>query len=164
MAEKIRSTRGNIPQLTSFQLKYWSVFETLPCLWNFWLHLGKKCIFQQFLSLMQPRPYKVALPNRRCITKSWQISCRNVYVFRKLNSINPIAHNLSFCEPKSSSPFVKLNFTNTHFTKRMLDFDSTKLRLWLIGLMEFNFLKTKTYLHEICQLSMIHLRFGTATL
>jgi hypothetical protein len=30
MAEKIRSTRGNFPQLTSFQFKYWSVLETLP--------------------------------------------------------------------------------------------------------------------------------------
>jgi hypothetical protein len=31
-AEKIRSTRGNFPQLTSFQVEFWSVLETLPCL------------------------------------------------------------------------------------------------------------------------------------
>jgi hypothetical protein len=44
----------------------------------------------------------------------------------------------------------------------MLDLASQKLRLWPIGLMEFNFLKMQTYLHEICQLFMIHLQFGGA--
>jgi hypothetical protein len=46
----------------------------------------------------------------------------------------------------------------------MLDFDPQKLRLWSIGLMEFNFLKTQTYLYEIWQLFMIHLQFGGAIL
>jgi hypothetical protein len=32
MAEKIQGTRENFPLLTSFQLKYWPVSETLPCL------------------------------------------------------------------------------------------------------------------------------------
>jgi hypothetical protein len=32
MAEKVRNTRVNLPQLHSFQLKYWSVLETLSCL------------------------------------------------------------------------------------------------------------------------------------
>ncbi len=50
----------------------------MPYLWNFLLHLGKKCIFQQFSPLMRPRPYKVALPKRSCIIESWQISCRYV--------------------------------------------------------------------------------------
>jgi hypothetical protein len=111
---------------------------------------------------MRPRPYKVALPNCRCITESWQISCRYAYVFRKFNSINPINHNLSFYEPKSSSLFVKCVFVKINFTREMLDFGSQKLRLWLIGLKEFNFLKTQTYLHEICQLFMIHLQFDSA--
>ncbi len=137
------------------------MLETLPCLWNFRLHLGKKCIFQQFLALMRLCPYKVALPNCRCIIKSWQISCRYAYVFRKFISINPINHNLSFCEAKSSSPFVKCVFMKINFTRGMLDLGSQKLRLWPIGMMELNFLKTETYLHEICQLFMIHLQFAS---
>jgi hypothetical protein len=32
MTEKIPNTRGNFPSLTSFQLKYWLVLKTLPCL------------------------------------------------------------------------------------------------------------------------------------
>ncbi len=122
---------------------------------------GKKCIFQQFLPLSRPRLYKVALPNCRCITESWQISCRYAYVFRKLNSINPINHNLSFCEARSSSPFVKWVFVKINFTRGMLDLGSQKLRLWAIWLVEFNFLKTTTYLHKICQLFMIHLQFAS---
>ncbi len=59
---------------------------------------------------------------------------------------------------------IKYKFTKTHFTKGMIDIAPQKLRLWLIGLMEFYFLKMKTYLHEIFQLSVIHLRFGSATL
>ncbi len=59
---------------------------------------------------------------------------------------------------RSSISLVKLIFTKTHFTKGMLDFVLQKLRLRWIGLMEFNFLKTQTYLHEICHLFMIHLQ------
>jgi hypothetical protein len=111
---------------------------------------------------MQLWPKKLAPSNRRYIIKSWQISCRYVFIFRISNSINPINHNLSFCEPKSSIPFVKCVFVKFNFTKGMLDLASQKLRLWLIGLMEFNFLKTKTYIHEICHLLMIHLQIGGA--
>ncbi len=93
------------------------MLEILPCLWNFRIHLGKKCIFQPFLSLTRPRPYKVGLPNCRCVIKSWQISCRYVYIFRKSNSIIPIHHNLSFCTAKSSIPFVKCVFVKINFTK-----------------------------------------------
>jgi hypothetical protein len=32
IAEKIHSTQGNFPSLTSFQHKHWSLLETLPCL------------------------------------------------------------------------------------------------------------------------------------
>jgi hypothetical protein len=105
---------------------------------------------------------KLALPNFRCITKSWQILCRYVCVFKKLNSINPINNNLTFCGAKSSIPFVKFVFMKINFTRGMLDFGSQKLRLLLIGLMEFNFLKTQTYLHKICQLFVIHLKIGGA--
>jgi hypothetical protein len=35
MAEKIQSTRGDFTQLTSFQLKYWSVLESLSCILDF---------------------------------------------------------------------------------------------------------------------------------
>jgi hypothetical protein len=103
------------------------VLETLPCLWNFRIHSGRKFIFQRFSPLMQPRPFKVALPNCRYSTESWQNSCRYVYVFRKLNSINPIGHNLNFCEARSSIPFVKLIFTKTHFTRGMFDLASAKI-------------------------------------
>ncbi len=105
---------------------------------------------------------KLAPPNCRCIIKSWQISCRYVYVFRKSNSIYPINHNLSFCEAKLSFPFVKYKFMKTHFTGETLDLASQKLRLWPIGMMEFKFLKIKIYLREILQLFMIHLQFGNA--
>jgi hypothetical protein len=128
---------------------------------NFLNSFGKKCIFQQFLPLMRPRPYNVAPPICRCITESWKISCRYAYVFRKLNSTNPINHNLSFCESRSSSPFVKCVFVKINFTRGMLDLSSQKLRLGAIWLVEFNFLKTSTYLHEICQLFMIHLQFAS---
>ncbi len=33
---------------------------------------------------------------------SWQSSCRYVCIVRKLNSINPVCHNLSICGGKSS--------------------------------------------------------------
>jgi hypothetical protein len=104
------------------------VFETLPCLWNFWLHLGKKYIFQQFLPLMRSRPYKVALPNRRCIIESWQISCRYVYIFRKSNSINPIHQNVQkFFWTKVEQSLCKIDFHENAFTKGMLDFAPQKL-------------------------------------
>ncbi len=45
----------------------------------------------------------------------------------KSNSINPINHNLSFCEPKSSVSLVKLILTKTHFARETLDFGSQKL-------------------------------------
>jgi hypothetical protein len=57
---------------------------------------------------------------------------------------------------------IWLIFTKTHFTKGMLDFALQKLRLSLIGLMEFSFLKTKTYLNEIFQLSMIQIQISGA--
>ncbi len=60
---------------------------------------------------------KLAPPNFRCIIKRWQILCRYVQVFRQLNSINHINHNLNFCEARSSIPLVKLIFTKTHFIK-----------------------------------------------
>jgi hypothetical protein len=94
---KIQNWKSGHPQLTSFQLQYWSVLETLPCLWNFRIYLGRKWIFQQFLSSKPPWPMKLAPPNCRCIIRRWQISCRYVYIFRKLNSINLINHNFSFC-------------------------------------------------------------------
>jgi hypothetical protein len=65
-----------------------------------------------------------------------------VYIFRKLNSINPIYHILKFCEARSNNPSVKAIFMKTHFTEDTRDFTSQNLRLWLIGLMEFNFQKT----------------------
>ncbi len=83
-------------------------------------------IFQQFLSSKPIWPCKMALPNCRCIIESWQILCRYVYVFRKLNSINPINHNLSFCGSKSSSPFVKLiiHLKIPRLTSKNLEFTS----------------------------------------
>ncbi len=142
MAGKICSTRENFPKLTSFQLKYWLVLETLTCLWNFRLRLGKKWTFQQFLPFMVVViVVKVVIPNCRCITESWQITFRYAYIFRKSNSINPINHNLSFCGAKSSFLFVKYKFMKTHFIEETLDFASQKLSLWPIGLMEFDFLK-----------------------
>ncbi len=124
--------------------------------------MERKCIFQQFSLFMQLWLKKLHLTNCGCILKSWQISCRYVYIFRKSNSINPINHNLSFCEPKSSVSLVKKIFTKTNFTRETLDFDSQKLSLWWIGLMEFYFLKTKTSVHKICQLFMIHLQISGA--
>ncbi len=50
------------------------------------------------------------------------------------------------------------------FTERTLDFGSQKLRLWWIGLTEFDFLKMLSYLHEICQFPIIHLQSGNANL
>jgi hypothetical protein len=105
------------------------VLETLSCLWNFRIHSGKKWNFQQFLPLMQPRPYKVASPICRCIIKSWQISCRYVYVFRKSNSIIPIHHNLSFCEPRSSIPLCKMRFRENQFYKGNARLCSTKTKI-----------------------------------
>jgi hypothetical protein len=69
---------------------------------------------------MQLWSYKVALPNSRCIIKRWQISCRYFYIFRKLNSINPINLNLKFCEARSSFLSVKYNFMKTP-TQPILD-------------------------------------------
>ncbi len=73
---------------------------------------------------MQLWPKKLTLPNCRCIIGTWQISCRYAYVFRKFNSFNPIYHNLSFCEPKSSSPFVKCVFVkiNLHIYMKFAKF------------------------------------------
>ncbi len=48
-----------------------------------------------------------ALANFECIMESWQNSCRYIYAFRKFNSVNPIGHNLSFCEAKSNILYVK---------------------------------------------------------
>ncbi len=67
----------------------------------------------------------MGLANFECIIKSWQISCRYVYIFIKSNFINLINHSFSFCEPKSSIPFVKLTFTKTHFTR----LSSTKTKI-----------------------------------
>ncbi len=104
------------------------MLETLPCLWNFWLLLGKKCIFQQFLPLMRHMPYIMALPNCRCIIESWQISCRYVYVLRKLNSINTITHNLSLWS-KIECFLCKMRFCENQFYKgtAWLWFTKTKI-------------------------------------
>ncbi len=87
-----------------------------------------------------------------------------VCVFRKWNSINPINHKLSFCEARSCIPLVKCVFLKIIYTRGTHDLAPQKLSLWLIGLIEFNFLKTQTYLHKICQLSVIHLPFASAIL
>ncbi len=39
--------------------------------------------------------------------ESWKISCRYIYVFRKLNHTN---QSLKFCEAKSSIPLCKIHF------------------------------------------------------
>jgi hypothetical protein len=71
----------------------------------------------------------MAPPIFRCIVEIWKISCRYVYVFRKLNSINPINHNLRFCEATSSIPLEKLFFLKNPFYKgnARLGFTKTKI-------------------------------------
>jgi hypothetical protein len=71
---------------------------------------------------------------------------------------------LVYVQESRAFPLLKLIFKKTHFTRGTLDFASQKLRLRLIKLMEFNFRKTLTYLHEICQLFMIHIQFASAIL
>jgi hypothetical protein len=104
---------------------------------KFQTSFGKKRIFQRSLSFKQLLSKKLTPQNFRCIIKKWKISCRYVFVFIKLNFIVPIDHNLKFWEAKSSVPLVKCVFVKMYFTKEMLDFAPQKLRLWLIGLMEF---------------------------
>jgi hypothetical protein len=55
--------------------------------------------------------------------------CRYAKVLRKLNSIIPIGHNISFCEARSSVSSVKWVFMKLNFTKGKLDFVPQKLRL-----------------------------------
>ncbi len=160
MAETIRNTRRNFPSLSGFQLEFWLVLKTLPCLWNFRIHSGKYWNFQQFLPSKRLSPWNWRHRTVVVSKKSWQISRRYVFVFWKFNSISPIGHNLSFCEARSTTFIVKCVFVNLYFSEATLDLASQKLKLWPIGLMELDFLKTETYLHEICQLSVIHLQFS----
>ncbi len=89
------------------------MLETLPSLWNFRIHSGRKWIFQHFSPFMQLWPKKLAPPISRCTIKSWQILCRYVCVFKKLNSINSINQNLSFCEKQFYRGNARLCFTKT---------------------------------------------------
>jgi hypothetical protein len=98
-------------------------------------------IFHGFLQNMHQHIRKGLYFMDSSSSGGFEVLCRCL-IIRKLNSINPVNHNLSFCEAKSSFPLVKYVSVKIRFTKRMLGLAPQKLRFWLIGLREFNFLKT----------------------